>query len=71
MPLNIALLKIDIANAFNQVKDRQDNQQQAIDDLAEGIAAAVINHIKQNLQVTSQGTGYNGTPVISNSTNIS
>lgn len=46
MSLNTLKLKSDIKAAFDAQKNKPDNQQQAIDDLADKIAEAVEYYVK-------------------------
>ena len=66
MALNIDALKTEIVNAFNERAEKVSSAA-AIDRIAEKLATAVVNHIKDNLEVTVQGTGNMGAPVISKS----
>ncbi|CAL2055444.1 hypothetical protein [Tenacibaculum sp. 190524A05c] len=82
MALNANSLASDIANALknnvsvggsvpNSNGDAESIIDNSVQKMAEAIAKAVVDHIKQNLEVKSLGTGYNGFQVNSNSTNIS
>ena len=46
MSLNRLQLKNDIKTAFDAQKNKTENQDQAIDDLADKIATAVENYVK-------------------------
>lgn len=68
MPLSASTLKTEIAAAFDERHETQSSDA-SINRLSEALANAIVDHIKNNLVVTVQGTGYAGTPVISSSEN--
>lgn len=75
MALSASTLKGEIKTVLESLTSTANNSQpdpqtvinNSINDLAEGIASAVVNHIKDNLEVKVQGTGYAGFTVISDS----
>jgi len=78
MALDAEALALDIKSVLEGVSstsvesegtpsDPQGEISSSITSLADGIAAAVVSHIKENLEVKVQGTGYAGFTVISDS----
>ena len=69
MALNASTLKSLIKEAFVNERNQLEGEDSdsAIDRLSTALADAIVNHITENLEVTVQGTGNMGAPVISKS----
>jgi len=66
MGLSASTLKTLIAAAFDENQETESSDA-AIDRLSTALADAIVTHIQDNLEVTVQGTGNMGAPVISKS----